>query len=357
MHSPQSTQRPQNRKYALPVLRGAISDLPNLVSRAEKEEHKMQTSAPRQATLTQHYTVAIDALCEIARAYYTLGRLDDSQRLLRTTQQLLEAREATPQQHLKLLLLYGQVLVVDHFLTRGPNADLMFSTLAQAQRLAEATQDRQGLADAISLLGQAHYFASVVDFRRRGLPLTSTPGDGIYDQALAYQQHALELREALDDTRGVSESYFQIGVVYERWQQYDESQSYYTKARQIADHFDHRFEKTEPARHFAFNALREGDLDRALGLARQALALREAAQFKPYLPLDHLLLRDIYEAKGDTASAQLHERQAFALAEELGFQALVASMPNIRDALAAQQALTPSPSPKLGEGESPQRRG
>jgi tetratricopeptide (TPR) repeat protein len=178
----------------------------------------------------------------------------------------------------------------------------------------------------------------VVANRAQGLPLTSTPGDGKYDQALLYQQHALELRETLHDTRGMSESSFQIGVVYERWQQYARAQEYYAQARQLADRYDHPFEKTEPARHVAFQALREGNLDQALARALQALALREAAGFRPYLPLDHLLLRDIYLALGDTTQAQLHAQHAQALAEEMGLQSLVASVPNICDALVAQKA-------------------
>jgi len=241
-----------------------------------------------------------------------------------------------PQHRLKLLLQYGQVLVVDHLLTRG-DADLLFSTILQAKQLAEGAQDQQGIADALSLLGQAHYFAAVVASLKSGASPDSPQGQGKYDEALAYQQQALELREALHDTRGVSESYFQIGVVYERWQQYDQAQAYYTQARQIADQYGHLFEKTEPARHFTLHALRKGNLDQALTLGLQALSLREEARFKPYLPLDHLLLRDVYLAKGDTANAQFHTEIASALAEEMGLKALVSSMPNIRDILAAQQ--------------------
>ncbi|MEO7913424.1 MAG: tetratricopeptide repeat protein, partial [Roseiflexaceae bacterium] len=126
----------------------------------------------------------------------------------------------------------------------------------------------------------------------------------------------------------VSESYFQIGVVHERWQQYDRALDYYTKARQIADHGGYAFEKTEPARHIAFHALREGNLDQALTLALQALALREDAHFRPYLPFDHFLLRDIYLAHGDSVNAEFHLQQALALAEELGLQSLVSSMVN-----------------------------
>jgi tetratricopeptide (TPR) repeat protein len=287
--------------------------------------------------LTAHYTTATDALAAIARAYYFDGRLAESQQVLRAGLALLDAPEATPQSRLKLLLLYGQVRVVDHFLTRGQGVESVLAVIQQAHQIADATQNRQGIADALSLLGQAHYFASVVANRAQGIPLTSTPGDGKYDQALRYQQQALALREALQDTRGMSESYFQIGVVYERWQQDARAQEYYAQARQIADAYDYAFEKTEPARHCAFQALREGHLDQALARALQALALREAAGFRPYLPLDHLLLRDIYQAKGDTAQAHLHAQHAQVLAEELGLQSLVASVPNIRDALAAQR--------------------
>jgi hypothetical protein len=99
----------------------------------------------------------------------------------------------------------------------------------------------------------------------------------------------------------------------------------------------HLFEKTEPTRHFAIHVLRQANLDQALTLALQALALREEAGFKPYLPLDHLLLRDICLAKGDTANAQFHTKIASAIAEEMGLKMLVSSMPGIRDILAAQQ--------------------
>lgn len=297
----------------------------------------MQPSAPTHDMLTDHYTTAVDALCAVAGAYYALGRLGDARHLLLTSLALLEAREATPQQRQKVLLLYGQVLVVEHFLTRGEHAEAVFSPILQAQQIAEAAGDRQGLADALSLLGRAHYFVSVAAHLRAGAPLASSPGDGKFDRALAYQQRALELRQALRDTRGLSESHFQIGAVFERWQQHERARDSYAQARQIADRHGHGFEKTEPARHLAFQALREGNLDLALTLALEALALREEARFRPYLPLDHLLLREIYLAKGDTANAQLHTRQAQTLAEEMGLQSLVSAVPSIRDALAAQR--------------------
>lgn len=231
------------------------------------------------------------------------------------------------------VVLYGQVLLVDHLLTRGGgNTDLLFSTILNAKQVAEASHTQQGIADALSLLGQAHYFTTIVSGA-----VMDNPQSGKYDQALAYQQQALKLREALHDTRGIGESLFQIGVIYERWQHYEQAEQYYTKARQIAKKSDHPFEKTEPARHFAIHALRKGNLDQALILALQALELRKEAQFKPYLPLDHLLLRDIYQAKRDLTQAQFHTEMASAIASEMGYPTLVSSMPNIRERLTAQQ--------------------
>ncbi len=293
----------------------------------------MESLAATHEDIAQYYTTALDTLYEIGRAYYALGQLGDAKHLLRTSLQLLEASDGHSRQRLKLLLLYGQVLIVDHMLARGgEDTGLLFAPIRQARQIAEVAHDQQGIADALSLLGQAHYFTAVV-----GGAVIDHPQSGKYDEALAYQQQALELRERLRDTRGISESYFQIGVIYERWQQYNKAQEYYIKACQVADQYEHPFEKTEPARHLAVHALLKGDLDQALTLARQALSLREEARFKPYLPLDHLLLRDIYLAKGDPVNAQFHTDVASALAEEIGYPRLVSSIPNIKDRLAAQR--------------------
>lgn len=296
----------------------------------------MQSPDLLHESLREHYTTAADALAAIGRAYYYDGQLAEARSLLGTALELLGAPALIARQRLKLTLLYGQVGLVEYFLMRGPDAEPVFAAIRQAQQLAEASQDQQGLADALGLHGQAHYFASVVASRAQGRPVSGVPGDGQYDNALRYQERALELRQALGDTRGQSESCFQIGVVYERWSQYARSQEYYRRAYELAAQGDHRFEMTEPARHFAIQALGAGDLDQALDRALHALALREAAGFRPYLPLDHLLLRDIYLARSDTVQAERHAQAAQALAETIGLQALVASMPNIRDALAAR---------------------
>src|SRR5258708_9512524 len=278
----------------------------NMLGKALSELLKggvMQSAVSTSVSITQHYATAIDSLCEIANTYCNLGKVVNAQHVLRTSLELLSAGEVQPQQRLRLLLQYARILIVGQLFART-DQEYVLSIIEQARQSADALQDQQGIADALSMLGQAHYFVTTL-----GSSTLDNP-QGNYDQALAFQEQALAIRETLQDTRGISESHFCLGNVYERWQQPDRALEHYAKARQIADQNDHRYERTEPTRHLALLALQQGNLDGALDYALQALCFREEVQFKPYLPLDHVLLSSIYLAKGDTTHARFHTEKA-----------------------------------------------
>jgi tetratricopeptide (TPR) repeat protein len=291
---------------------------------ADKEDD-MQSSVSTYEEFTKYYTTAIDALREIANSYFFLGRLGEAQRLLHTSLQMIETGEVASQDHLKLLLLHGKILTVDHLINRG-DTEPMFSTILQAKQIAEETEAQHSIADALSLLGQAHCNAMTVAIIKSGALPFGTRGQGKYEEALAYQLQALKLREELHDTQGISESHFCIGLVYQFWQQNDLAREHFIKAIQVAEQSGHIPEQAEPHRHLTFDALFKGDLDQALIYAKQALSFREASGFRPYQPFDHLTLWDIYLKKGDTANAEFHMQQASTLAEEMGFPTLVSSL-------------------------------
>jgi tetratricopeptide (TPR) repeat protein len=187
------------------------------------------------------------------------------------------------------------------------------------------------------LLGQAHTNATTIATVKSGALPFGTRGQGKYEEALAYQQQALGLQEALHDTRGISESHFGIGLVYQFWQQNDMAREHFIRAIQVAEESGHVLEQAEPNRHLTIDALFRGDLETALTHAKLALSFREAAGFRPYQPFDHLTLRDIYLQKGDTAQVQFHMQEASALAEEMGFATLVSSAPSLRSLQGTQQ--------------------
>lgn len=278
----------------------------------------MQLPVLTHEQLTQRYTTVIDADCEIAHSYYFLGRFADAKRVLRNVLDLVETGEIRQEDHLKLLLVYGQVLTTEHF-TNTTEATHLFATLHQARQIAESLSDQRGLSDALSLLGQAHYFVDLMArLSSSGLP-ERPQEEKLFIEALSYQQQALALREVLQDTRGMSESHFYIGIVHERWGQRELALPHYHKALEIAEQHGYLYERSEPTRHLAWDALRRADrdLDQALTYSQQALSLREAANFRPHLPFDHLQLGLIYQARGEKAHALRHVEIAAKMAREM----------------------------------------
>lgn len=88
----------------------------------------MQTSVLTHEELAQRYTTAFEALSEIAHSYFFRGRLGDAIHVLDTTLHLSEVGEVAQKDRLKLLLLYGKILNVDHLIHRE-DTDLMFSII------------------------------------------------------------------------------------------------------------------------------------------------------------------------------------------------------------------------------------
>ena len=296
----------------------------------------MQSSAPTNNAWTEYYTTAFAAFRQIAHGYCFLGRLREALDLLQTSLDLAEATEVALQDRLRLLLLRGRVLTVEHLIYRG-DAEPMLASIERARQLAERAQLQPELANALCLLGQAHCNATTVAILKSGALPFGARGQGRYEEALAYQEQALALLESLHDTRGISESHFQIGLVYQFWQQNELACEHFNLALQIAEQHGHIFEQSEPNRHLTVDALFKGDLDLALLYARRALSLREASGFKPYQPFDHIMLRDIYLKQGDKASAQFHTQQALSLAEEMGFAELMGALLNATQRLGEVQ--------------------
>src|SRR5215472_10810379 len=141
----------------------------------------MQPSVSTNDDFTRYYTAAIDALCKIASSYFYLGRLGDTQHLLGASLNLIEADEVAQADRLKLLLLYGKVLTVDHLMSRG-DADLMFSTMLQTKHIADALEEQQSIADALSLLGQAHTNATTVSIIKSGALPFGPRVEGHYEE-------------------------------------------------------------------------------------------------------------------------------------------------------------------------------
>jgi len=267
----------------------------------------MTQSTNSYHSISDHFTSVIYSLCEIAELYYYLAKLDEATDVLKTGLQLTSAKEVHLRDRVKLTLQYGRVLVANYFLTNR-DFDLTLATSHEARQLAETAHYEKGIADALSLIGQAHYYRKL------------NSGEGDYEEALTYFQRALTLREKLHDTRGISEALFHSGLTYEQRGLSDRAQECYTEALQFADLYNHKLEKSYALRHLAGLATDKGDLDAALNYALTSLALREEIGFRVSLPHSHILVGDIYLRREDGENALINYQNAQGLAEEMGIK-------------------------------------
>ncbi len=267
----------------------------------------MQPSSTPLETMTGQYSAVMQTLCDLSESYYYMGRLDDAIKLAKIAEQLCEMNEITQQDQLKLLLQSGKILTNNIFY-RHRTIEEAFATLERAKQLATSMMDAQGEADALDLLGLAWYYKQFIT------------KEGESSIPLAYCQQALERYEVLGDLRGISESSFQIGLIYTNGDQpdYDLAQSYYTKAYQIARQYGYKLEQSYVVRYLGGLYFRmQGDLERARQCFEESLRLRQEIGFKIALPFSHLAVGEMCVKQNELDTAAIHYHQAAALATEI----------------------------------------
>jgi tetratricopeptide (TPR) repeat protein len=266
------------------------------------------------ASIAAQYSVLLQTVCDISETYYYLGRLDDALHLLDAGMRLLDQQEVEPSDRVKLLLQLGKIQVTTIFLANG-DFDAAMVTLSRAKVIAESIADRQQLGVALNFIGQAHYFKAL------------NSGDGDFETPRVFFQQALDLSQAAGDLRNVSDSLFQVGITYERQEQYDTASAYYRQAIELADQHGYKREKSYAARHLAIIYQARGELDQALRYFQESLALREEIGLKIYLPFAHIAVGDVLYDTNDSVAALAHYQAAHDLSAEMGLKSgLIASL-------------------------------
>lgn len=256
--------------------------------------------------LSKRYTSSLQAISEIANAYYYQGRIDEALRLFQGGEQWLAAPEAASRDQLHFLLKYGQFLIHYYFLTNKME-EIMSSVARQALQAAEASQDKAALATAFYLKGQSHYFRN----------LNSNVSD--YGEAREYMERSSALREQIEDLYNLPESLFFTGLTYDRENHGEQARSYYQRALELAERHGNKWAASEAFRHLTDHT--EGA--QRLNYALRSLELREEMSFKRSLPSAQLLVSDVYLALGDPKRALVYCQQAEQLATEMGLRIYV----------------------------------
>jgi tetratricopeptide (TPR) repeat protein len=253
--------------------------------------------------LNERYSTSLQALREIAEAYYFQGRLDDAFHLWRTAEQLLATPEVGSIDKMKFLLRYGRFLVQYYFLMNSEET-LMLSIVQQAQQEAETLQDAFGTATALFLRGQTLYYQHL------------QTGENNYSDARDYFLQASALRTTIGDSYELAESLFYTGLTHDRQQEATQAKDYYLRALEIAEQQGNKWAESEATRHLTDHS----NGDQRLHYALRSLERRSEMHYKPGLPPAQLLLSEIYTNRGELEQALAYCEQAEKLATEMNLQ-------------------------------------
>jgi tetratricopeptide (TPR) repeat protein len=245
----------------------------------------------------------LDSLLTAAERHHRTGRLAQAHAALAEAEGVALAPGSSAASAARLWTVSGDVYVSQTTAT-NTGYDEADTAAAKALKQARRSGDARLLADALDLAGRVLYS------RRINL------AEGDYEKPRSYFQEALELRRKAGDTRGVVESLFRVGLIHERKDQADEAIATYQEAMRLAG-ANYPLERSNLARHLAYQYQGRGALDKALELFRQSLTLREQAGFELTRPSALNSIGDVYRRMKEYERAMEYNRRALAEAERL----------------------------------------
>jgi tetratricopeptide (TPR) repeat protein len=246
---------------------------------------------------------SLDSLIRTAEAHHFRGALGEAHAALATADSMA-MRRSEPTALARVWVTWAGIWISQ---TTATNAGYLEadSSAARALRYAEQARDPGLIAHATDLRGRALYSRKI------------NLDEGDYDGPLAHFNRALELRKAAGDTGGVVESMFRVGLIHERKDESEQAVAIYEAAMRLAGDA-YPLERSNLARHLAYQRQAQGDLDAALKWFLESLELRDRAGFKLTRPSALTSIADVYRHKGDYDRALAYGRRAMEEAERLG---------------------------------------
>jgi tetratricopeptide (TPR) repeat protein len=243
--------------------------------------------------LVRHYYAGmLQSLRALSETCYRVGRLEEAVTVLQNSLPYLEAPDVAPSDVIQTLLQLGRMQIIRYtYLLRDD--ELLRPTLLRAKTLADSLGDASSIATALQLLGEASYYRL----------LWTNEGNVEITDIQTYFQQARELRERLNDLRGLSETWRFNGLIAERQRLSDLALSYFQRSLHYAQQAKSPIDEAEALRHLGGFALARYDYDTAESYLSHSLSLRQALGYRILLPAAQLAVGYVYEARRELKHA------------------------------------------------------
>jgi tetratricopeptide (TPR) repeat protein len=257
-----------------------------------------------RAWAEQTNTDSLEVLLAAAESHHRKGRFEEAHSALAGAERTIGSRSGRDAERARIWTTRGNIYLSQITAANRGYAEAD-SAAVQAIAFAKLAGDDGLLADAHDLTGRVLYS------RRINL------GAEGYDEPLGHFQRALELRRKANNTRGIVESLFRVGLIHERKSEGMQAVTLYDEAMRLAGR-SYPLERSNLARHLAYQNQRQGNRARAMELFRQSLSLREEAGFELNRSPALNSIGDLYREMKDYGKALEYGRRALAEAERLG---------------------------------------
>ena len=256
-------------------------------------------SAPDPALLpAQLHWAQLRMATALWRFWYTRGYLVEGRAWLENA---LASAQAAPAP-LRARALYGASALVNRQGGQGRAAALAGESLT----LARADGNRQGIADALNMLGN----------------IASDQGDNA--QAATYYEESLAVRRELDDTRGIIGALINLGELSRAQGDTAAAAELFEVGMAMARGAGYRRLQAIAANNLGLTAYAQGDEAHAEELYHESMAVFEELGDRWYIAATLANMAEVALARGDEGAAtHLYERSAAAF-DEIGDSATAA---------------------------------
>ena len=257
----------------------------------------------------QFYNLA-NQIEQITMVYLYAARFDAAFRLLNDQVLDLIKAENHLAEWMKLQHQRARILRYQGYCEYNPaRYDEALSILKEVLHVAETLGDEALLADTLDLTG------AVLQSKEGSL-------DTSFETRLAYFQRALAIRIEIQDQRGMAESHFHLGLVYQNQRPAAEDNQQqalvaFKKAYHLAAEGDFAFERAHAARHLAYIHDKRQEPEQAYQLHQEFLTTNQTISFKPYLAPAHTMMGLANFRCGNLVAAEQHLQSAYAIADQI----------------------------------------
>jgi len=209
----------------------------------------------------------------------------------------------------------------DGYLFSQPDSAFYFAQMQY--ELAEATGNKQSMADALNTQGATFYI------------------QGNYDKALEYYDKSLKIKEEIGNKNGMADSYGNMGLIYSHQGNHEQALEYNQKSLNIFEEIGNKRGMAASYNNIGIIYKNQGNYEQAMEYYEKSFKIKEELGNKRGMAISYNNIGEIYGEQGNYEKALKYYDKSLKIEEEVGNKTGMAGSYNNMGSLAFEQGNYP----------------